>query len=208
MVEYTIDAVETQYKGINFRSKLEAKWAVFFDLCGWRWEYEPINLNGWYPDFALYGDRGKNEILVEVKPITHTAHCWKDIRRIMSVCADVDKKEWMLLGLGPIGWEESYDMAGNVYLNEMSIGYVFTLREDIVCSGERIIENVKEYDPYSAVWGVWDGRPGFCRHFGSKDFISGKCVEGYNGEKYPQIRNDPRDIWAKAINHLQYQHKG
>lgn len=37
----TIRAIETQYKGYRFRSRLEARWAVFFDSMGIEWEYEP-----------------------------------------------------------------------------------------------------------------------------------------------------------------------
>ena len=29
-----IKAIETVYKGYRFRSRLEARWAVFFDACG------------------------------------------------------------------------------------------------------------------------------------------------------------------------------
>jgi len=36
-----IRAIETQYAGCRFRSRLEARWAVFFDHMGIRWEYEP-----------------------------------------------------------------------------------------------------------------------------------------------------------------------
>jgi len=36
-----IKAIETQYKGYRFRSRLEARWAVFFDALGIKWEYEP-----------------------------------------------------------------------------------------------------------------------------------------------------------------------
>ena len=60
-------AIPTMYKGTRFRSRLEACWAAFFDLVGWRWEYEPFDLPGWIPDFALVG---ADEItLVEVKPV-------------------------------------------------------------------------------------------------------------------------------------------
>lgn len=34
-------AIETTYAGCRFRSRLEARWAVFFDTIGVRWEYEP-----------------------------------------------------------------------------------------------------------------------------------------------------------------------
>jgi hypothetical protein len=56
--------IPTKYKGITFRSRVEAKWAVMFDELGWGWEYEPLDLNGYIPDFALMF---KEAILVEVK---------------------------------------------------------------------------------------------------------------------------------------------
>lgn len=60
-------AIPTTYKSIRFRSRLEAKWACVFDQLGWRWEYEPIDLNGWIPDFLIQ-TVGK-PLLIEVKPI-------------------------------------------------------------------------------------------------------------------------------------------
>ena len=62
-------AIPTLYKNIVFRSRLEAKWAAFFDLAQWHWDYEPIDLNGWIPDFQIINKQNK-AILVEVKPIT------------------------------------------------------------------------------------------------------------------------------------------
>ena len=35
-----IKAIETEYRGCLFRSRLEARWAVFFDAIGWTWQYE------------------------------------------------------------------------------------------------------------------------------------------------------------------------
>ena len=53
-----IKAIETEYKGYRFRSRLEARWAVFFDLCGIQWEYEPEGIilsdgTHYLPDFYL-----------------------------------------------------------------------------------------------------------------------------------------------------------
>ncbi|WP_026499306.1 hypothetical protein [Butyrivibrio sp. WCD2001] len=53
-------AIQTEYKGYRFRSRLEARWAVFFDDCGVSWEYEPEGYdlgNGlcYLPDFLLHG---------------------------------------------------------------------------------------------------------------------------------------------------------
>lgn len=76
-MQYTIKAKETVYAGVVFRSRLEAKWAAMFDICGWRWEYEPCDLPGWSPDFFLNITRrrrgGGNRhitLLAEVKPYT------------------------------------------------------------------------------------------------------------------------------------------
>jgi hypothetical protein len=69
-----IPAIKTLYRGRTYRSRLEARWAAFFDLVDWRYEYEPFDLNGWIPDFVLFGkeyvgnDLLSSEVLVEVKP--------------------------------------------------------------------------------------------------------------------------------------------
>jgi hypothetical protein len=53
----TIKAIETHYNGYCFRSRLEARWAVFFDAAGIRYEYEKegYDLDGvrYLPDFWL-----------------------------------------------------------------------------------------------------------------------------------------------------------
>jgi len=53
-----IKAIETNYKGYMFRSRLEARWAVFFDEIGLKWEYEvegfELEDGTWYlPDFYI-----------------------------------------------------------------------------------------------------------------------------------------------------------
>jgi hypothetical protein len=40
-----ITPIETIYKGYRFRSRLEARWAVFMDACGADWEYEPEGIS-------------------------------------------------------------------------------------------------------------------------------------------------------------------
>jgi hypothetical protein len=34
-------AIKTKYGGYTFRSRLEARWAAFFDAFGLKWTYEP-----------------------------------------------------------------------------------------------------------------------------------------------------------------------
>ncbi len=53
-----IQPIETKYKGYNFRSRLEARWAVYFDTIKLKWEYEKEGYqlsNGirYLPDFYI-----------------------------------------------------------------------------------------------------------------------------------------------------------
>ena len=55
-----IEVIQTEYKGYLFRSRLEARWAVFFDALELKWEYETegyVLSNGrrYLPDFCLPG---------------------------------------------------------------------------------------------------------------------------------------------------------
>ena len=82
-----IRAIETNYKGYAFRSRLEARWAVFFDTLGIEWKYEyqgfereiidemdgdgnvvRSHMERYLPDFYLpnYGGHGSH-LYVEVK---------------------------------------------------------------------------------------------------------------------------------------------
>ena len=54
----TIKAIETEYNGYRFRSRLEARWAIFLDELGIAYEYEregyEIASGVWYlPDFHI-----------------------------------------------------------------------------------------------------------------------------------------------------------
>ena len=63
-----IKAIGTVYKGYRFRSRLEARWAVFFDKLGIVYEYEP---EGFYlsdgrkylPDFRVTNRDGSQNSL-------------------------------------------------------------------------------------------------------------------------------------------------
>lgn len=63
----SMKAIETRYAGHRFRSRLEARYAVFFDQLGIRWQYEPQGFEfagrKYLPDFLL----PDTETWVEVK---------------------------------------------------------------------------------------------------------------------------------------------
>lgn len=94
--------IPTKYQGVQMRSRIEARWAAFFDFCGWRWEYEPFDLDGWIPDFLIRGSTG--ELLVEVK---------SELRFMPEVAKKIERaaagRELLLLGfcLNPMPIEEN-----------------------------------------------------------------------------------------------------
>lgn len=65
-MSYEIKAIPTRFKGIQYRSQLEARWAMMFDFLEVDFEYEPFVLEKWAPDFVLRP--GREEYLVEIKP--------------------------------------------------------------------------------------------------------------------------------------------
>lgn len=90
--------IPTLYKGVQFRSRLEARWAAFFDQCSWPWTYEPFDLPGWIPDFQI-----GSAVLVEVKPYTAPGQfidaCRKAHHAMKQVGAPFDL---LLLGVAPL----------------------------------------------------------------------------------------------------------
>lgn len=64
---YKFKSIPTIYNGVLYRSRLEARWAAFFDLIKWKFTYEPYDLDKWSPDFKITTSAGTN-FLVEVKP--------------------------------------------------------------------------------------------------------------------------------------------
>lgn len=70
-----IAPIETRAYGCRFRSRLEARWAVFLTEAGLRWEYEPegvvLDAGHYLPDFRV--TRDKVVIWLEIKPMIEMA---------------------------------------------------------------------------------------------------------------------------------------
>jgi len=81
------EGIPTKYAHINFRSRLEAQWAHFFDELGWPWEYEPFDLNGYIPDFVVKFPHAP--LLVEVKP------CVVIGELVPSAAEKIEKSGWV-----------------------------------------------------------------------------------------------------------------
>lgn len=95
--------VRTKYKGVMFRSRLESRWAGYFDKIGIPWKYEPakylIDRNRYYtPDFVL---DVPPTVICEVKPTWQIA---VDDARLHLLSAIVDNLCIFLVGdpLAPV----------------------------------------------------------------------------------------------------------
>jgi hypothetical protein len=96
-----IKPLETEYQGYRFRSRLEARWAVFYDVLRIPWEYEPQGFDlssanlGWYlPDFWLPTQR----YLIEIKAEYPTDEQTEKLRLV----AETMRATQGLIFFGPI----------------------------------------------------------------------------------------------------------
>jgi len=90
-----VQAIETEYHGYRMRSRLEARWAAFFDRCQWSWHYEPLEHGTWIPDFAI----GWEPTFCEVKPFFRDED-WTDMIRQIDAALTPPYRV-VCLGAGP-----------------------------------------------------------------------------------------------------------
>lgn len=92
-------ALETHYAGYRFRSRLEARWALFFDTAGIAWEYERQGFKlsdgtCYLPDFWLPGVN----LWVEVKGAAPT-----QAERMKAILLSVQDRHDAVIVVGPPG---------------------------------------------------------------------------------------------------------
>lgn len=114
-----IKAIETHYNGYRFRSRLEARWAVFFDALGVRYEYEPEGFElstGWYlPDFWL----PELNLYAEIKSSNENIYAWEHVNGIFQKVEGESESNLecllkVLLISGMPGEEIAYDYTADV----------------------------------------------------------------------------------------------
>lgn len=120
-------AIETRYKGYRFRSRLEARWAVFFDAMGYSWQYEPEGFEtpaGWYlPDFKVNG------IWVEVKPgepsglEIEKCRCLQDgtEETVLIVCGNPWPGEYFIRWVGMVIDHVKFEFATNRHCGGLAV---------------------------------------------------------------------------------------
>ena len=113
-----IKAIETMYKGYRFRSRLEARWAVFFDYLNIGYQYEPEGFvlhdeTHYLPDFYLQ-DFG---MYIEVKPKELDESEEKKCENLMCLCG---KPVVALVGMPGTYHIDMGDSDGVVFCWDMS----------------------------------------------------------------------------------------
>jgi len=183
-MEYKIKAIETRFKSFVFRSRLEAKWAAMFELLGWSWDYEPVDFNGWIPDFVVYGN---NPVYVEVKPVIEfPIDVAKELER--SGCTE------SMLIVGQKCLLRDYDESS--FCNGLCFGWLTELFDEEEDEGDRWW-----WEPATfGRWGDGKGKIGFCHSVGAfVDRISG----GYDGGSFgcAEVTGEEiKRLWANAHN--------
>lgn len=94
IVARSINAIPTTYRGVDLRSRTEARWALLLDLFAVKWEYEVEGYqlaSCWYlPDFWL----PQFKCFAEVKGI---ADHWDDLSRTKVRELALTTNRWVLL---------------------------------------------------------------------------------------------------------------
>jgi len=105
--KYTFNVIQQDYKGYKFRSRLEARWAVFFDSLKIPYVYEPEGVclphfGVYLPDFYL--PKHHDGIYAEVKPDQFTE---LELKKCRMLCR-LSKRGVILLDGAPEPWSYTY----------------------------------------------------------------------------------------------------
>jgi hypothetical protein len=153
--------IETKYNGYNFRSRTEARWAVFFDALEVDYQYEPNGFklpNGEYylPDFYLpeFGGGG----YFEVKPLVENERQWMEKLEMLS---DLTKQKVFILNGPPdFRYYGTYDRQNNWWYSVIFCGgdgNYFNKSGYYVDPDDTIGTKSEDFgitfsDPYSVYW--------------------------------------------------------
>jgi hypothetical protein len=199
-------AYPTIYKGIEYRSRLEARWAAFFTEIGWRKTYEPFDGDGYIPDFLI---EGACPLLVEIKPATLLADYYEAAPKIERGLRGHWQRDVLILGVNPLpggldgtaaadselhppagvlgefrddwatGWNDSEEF-GTKSRWSWDTGVWFTCKE---CGGVCVYQQIQS----------WKGRP--CGHYDGDHLLGHICTSLLDQH------------WARACNDVKWHGK-
>lgn len=186
------------YKGYEMRSIAEARWAAFFDICGIKWQYEPISTGSYVPDFLLFG---KKPTIVEIKGgATTLAVLEEQTSYVLNELEGHWADDVVLLGANPI--------IGSDHWSDVSFAGIIHGYWD------------GGWDSSPAVFGVCEwfryGRETCDLHnpttqYGFRSFYCDYTLRPhgcYDGNCYAADDADVKAKWAEATNRVRYLHGG
>lgn len=146
----SIQPIETRYAGHKFRSRLEARWAVFFDALGVEWQYEPQGYvvgvfdesRAYLPDFYLPG-----------------LDLWAEVK------GDPSGVDWALWGCSVDNWSDSrLPDSRHAYSGEQGNGSALVILGNIPPETKGMVETAKGPDLGYCAWRhpVLINRKGVC----------------------------------------------
>ena len=146
-----IKPIETHYNGYRFRSRLEARWAVFFDAAGIKYEYEPEGYvlddgTPYLPDFYLPELRAFVEIKRANLPDDERENAEEKCRLLSAgnlddsvlLCAGdpVDMDITIFCGAWDNDLKRTIPWEDSAFFADGAVWFSFVENETILCGGE------------------------------------------------------------------------
>jgi hypothetical protein len=171
-----IAAIPTEYMGTVFKSRLEARWAVFFDFMNIKWEYEPQCFEKEYervikylPDFYL-----------------PEFDCWAEVKGTQNnLNADWDSKMKHILDYDP----------SPIY-NSVGTGRGFIILGSIPVYNQLYNQYIYVLPSFTAIQhreGLWGGYctffSGYCNLVNSSLIFSHHEFSMFGSDEYPVLEN-------------------
>ena len=169
-------------RDIQFRSRIEAQWAYIFEKLEWDWEYEPIDLQGYIPDFIIKFD-GDKEILIEIKGDTNI---WNS-----------DVYKYHKNKIVKSGWRGIFGILGGSYKAGsaeywINIGKVFYLIEDQLRHNDLVLRKNNKTHKWSLGCDT-----------GTYDILNDYFKDTYHIDDVPQ--KEFSKLWVEAKNKVQWK---
>jgi hypothetical protein len=129
---YDIQPLPSEYAGQRFRSRLEARFAYYFDLLEIQWEYEPegfaLPSRNYCPDFLC-----NNHFYVEVRP-DGTSFCETSVT-LAELCLATRKEVYFMKGL-----PQTNRVVSGRYYDDMLYAHAEGFRFDLEPDGSRKVD--------------------------------------------------------------------
>ena len=178
-------AITTIFDGIEYRSRLESRWAAFFSNIGWHTTYEPFDGDGYIPDFLVHGER---PMLVEVKPASSEKDYYAPISKIEHGLSGIWDHDVLIVGADPLPYlPNSFDFSNHPagVLGEWEeASWQWATANWMICT---VCIQISVFHDFA----TYQGRP--CGHYHGDSYIGGLRT------------NVIREAWADACNAVKWR---